>query len=247
MIRGLTSVIFPTTGRTRQAIACLNLLVKTTAPHKIEICAAVDADPETVAVLTGFEVLARKLWPHLTRVSIDIHTHYRGQPRAWNAGLQLSRGEYVVFAADDLRWTDGWLTAALECMKTLPPGGGLVGLNDLHRTFAMRKESTHYVASRWFVVNYLNGCLGFPHYAGACNDSEACGRARLAERYVPCYDAVVEHVHYDNGLRKMDNTDLMWFPSKQRSRREFERRQRIGFPNDFEPAITAESLELEDA
>ena len=245
MIEGLISVIMPTTGRKDRALSCVQLLLATTRPWPIEIVCPVDVDEESHCALTAFFTACGE--GHLKGWRVPFSDRYQGQPAAWNAGLKVSKGEYIVFAADDLRWTADWLDAAMACMATLwYPMGGLIGLNDLHRTYAMKRESTHYLATRRFIVEHLNGCIGFPHYAGACNDSEACARARRAGLYVPCRDAIVEHVHYNHGLREMDGTDMMWSSSKRKSLREFRRRQRLGFPDDFEPAITAESLECGD-
>jgi len=243
MIKDLISVIMPTTGRAQRALACVELLLTTTREWPIEVVAPVDVDEESRDMLGDF--LAGYGGSNLARWRVPFCEEYQGQPRAWNAGLKESKGEYVVFAADDLRWTAGWLDAAMGCMATLPEGGGLVGFNDLHRTFTMKKESTHYLASRRFIVRHLNGCIGFPYYSGACNDSEACGRARNAGLYVPCYAAVVEHVHHEYALRERDATDDLWFGDRRPSLRELGRRRALGFPNDFEPAITAESLEWE--
>jgi len=235
MIEGLVSICLPTTGRAQAAVDCVARCLDTAPAWPIEVCCAVDVDKESAVLLDAF--LGGYAGDNLHGWAIRYSDHYQGQPAAWNAALQASHGEYVVFAADDLYWGAGWLDAAMACMATLPDGGGLVGFNDLHRTNAMRRESTHYLASRRFVIEHLNGCIGFPHYKGACNDSEACGRARQVGLYVPCYDAVVEHRHYNHGLRKMDATDQMWHASKRKSLGEFRRRAQAGFPNDFEPAI----------
>ena len=240
MIEGLVSVIMPTTGRQDRALKCVVQLLDTTLAWDMDIVCPIDVDRESWWILSRF--LEHYPLKNLKRWHVPFCDRYQGQPAAWNAGLAASKGEYIVFAADDLRWTDGWLEAAMAAM---PEGGGLVGFNDLHRTHAMERESTHYLTTRRFIVEHLNGCIGFPHYAGACNDSEACARARRAGLYVPCRDAVVEHVHYNHGNRKMDTTDLLWRGSKKKSLREFRRRKKLGFPDDFEPAITAESLEWE--
>jgi len=239
MIKDLISVIMPTTGRQDAAIACVKLLLDTTAKWAIEIDIPVDVDTNTMQIVGDF--LNGYKGSNLKRWRMPFCDHYQGKPTAWNAGLKESKGEYIVFAADDLRWTDGWLDAAMRCM---PEGGGLVGFNDLHRTFAMKRESTHYLATRRFIVEHMNGCIGFPHYSGACNDSEACMRAANVGRYVPCYDAIVEHLHHEYNLRPKDATDLLW-ENGQKSLRELRRRAQFGFPDDFEPAIGPESLRLE--
>lgn len=243
MIKDLVSICMPTTGRAEQAVACVARCLETAENWMLEFCCAVDVDRESVEALTKWFQAYQE--PNLHGWAIPFSDHYQGQPAAWNACLKASRGEYVVFAADDLWWMPGWLDAAMTCMATLPEGGGLVGFNDLHRTGAMKKESTHYLASRRFVIEHLNGCIGFPNCNGACNDSEACARARRAGLYVPCYEAKVEHRHYNHGLRAMDATDFLWADKKRKSLGEFRRRARLGFPDDFEPAITAESLGVE--
>ncbi len=231
MIEGLTSICLPTTGRAEQAVRCVARCLETAENWMLEFCCAVDVDRKSVNTLVHFFVGYEG--DNLHGWAIPFSDRIQGQPAAWNACLRASRGEFVVFAADDLWWMPGWLDAAMTCMATLPEGGGLVGLNDLHRVRQMRNESTHYLASRRYIVEHQNGCIGFPHYSGACNDSEACARARRAGLYVPCYEAKVEHRHYNHGLRAMDATDQMWFGSKRKSLREFRRRAQLGFPERF--------------
>lgn len=219
---GLVSVILPTTGRPGRAEACVRRLLDTTAGHAVEVICPVDADPATRAVL---EPLATVLYADA----------YRGKAKAWNDGLTASAGEFIVFAADDLQWGDGWLDAALLAMATLPEGGGVVGFNDMHRNG--RKEATHFMASRWFIIHYGGGVLAVPCYASFCHDSEMCYRANEIGRYAWAEDCHVEHIHYASRGRLFDATDKRWRDCARVDMQAFNQRRKNGFTDDWEPVI----------
>jgi len=145
MISGLVSVIFPTTGRKDRAVNCIKRLCETTQEHNIEIVCVVDADPQSRDALEKF--MLDYQWSHpgqLIRQCVLYSGAYRGHVASWNSGLKECKGEYIVFAADDLWWGDRWLDIALATMRTFPDGWGLVGFNDTHYGEAI--PCTHYIA-----------------------------------------------------------------------------------------------------
>ena len=124
----------------------------------------------------------------------------------------------------------------MRVMHGLPKGGGLVGFNDLHQNGDVL--STHFLMSRQFVVEHLNGVIAYPHYVYCCNDTESNGRAKLAGRFAWAEQSVVRHDHPAFGTRERDENDMRNDKYFTRDVEEFHRREELGFPNDFKPVIT---------
>jgi hypothetical protein len=205
------------------AEACVRNLRDTTTGHEVEIIAAVDADPET---RDRIEPL----------VDVLLYSDaYRGNSRAWNDALAASTGDPVVFAADDLKWREGWLDAALAQLQEFPDGWGLVGFNDGHWNAEL---STHYLMSRRFIIEVLGGVVAWDWYQHSFNDLEVNERAKLAGRYAWCESAHVYHSHWVFGDRPQDETDTRTLGSHSAAEVMFRARQAAGFPCNYEPVIT---------
>lgn len=222
------SVIIPTTGRKERAVACVKQLLATVQPWllsgRLEVICVVDADPESFDALNA-----------LHGVSVYYSRDLQGCSRAWNMGLSMSSGEYVVIGADDLWFTDGWLDEALLAMTRLPDACGLVGLNDGHG--GPDTPCTHWLAHREFLSQHMGGVMAFECYKFCCNDTEAHARAVRANRYVYAPDALVRHDHPAHGTRPLDETDRR---NQQWAARDLElyyQREAQGFPNDFDPVV----------
>lgn len=220
----LTSVLLATTGRPDAAECVVSEIRATTRPLRVEIVAAVDADSET----------RRRLGPKVEQLSYS--DEYRGCSRAWNDALARATGELFVLAADDLRFKPGWLETALEEMSRFPDGWGMVGFNDGHWGPEL---STHYLVHRRFVIEVLGGVIAWEHYKHSFNDVEINERARNSGRYTWCAHARVNHVHWLFGDRPQDGTDQRQLGLHPESERIFNERRAAGFPNDYEPVITA--------
>jgi len=218
------SVILPTTGRPGRAEQCVRRLLETLDGIDAEVICVVDLDEDTKARLEALGEPVRVLYSD---------AGYRGKSKAWNDGLAASDGAYIVSAADDVWFGDGWYEAALDAMATLPDGGGLVGFNDTHT-----QKPTHWMATRWWIVNGMGGVMAWEFYPTSHNDVETYIRAARAGRYMWAQNAVVRHDHFIFGSRGFDETDVRWMRLWQEARDVFERRERQGFPDDFEPAIT---------
>jgi GT2 family glycosyltransferase len=195
----------------------------TTEGHDIEIVCAVDADPQS----------RDELAPLVDRMLYS--EEYRGCSRAWNDCLAASKGDPVVFAADDLEWHPGWLEASLAVLEEFPDGWGLVGFNDGHWDAEL---STHYLMSRRFIIEVLGGVVAWDFYRHSFNDLEVNERAKLAGRYAWCQDAHVRHVHWLFGDRPQDATDTRTLGEHTDSQHIFLGRQAAGYPSDYEPVIT---------
>lgn len=218
----MISVLFPSTGRPDRAQACLERLRETTPHHDVEVVAAVDADTET----------CERIGPYVQ--TLIYSPTLRGCSAAWNDCLREAQGDPVVFAADDLKWGDGWLDAALAKLSEFPDGWGMVGFNDGHWG---EELSTHYLMSRRFIVEVLGGVVAWPEYKHSFNDLETTERARAAGRYVWCEDAMVYHEHWLFGDREKDPTDLRRLPEHPEDERAYKVRKAAGFPNDREAVI----------
>lgn len=219
----MISVLFPTTGRSARALACVKQLRETTADHDVEIVAAIDNDEASATVLEPLVDI------------LDVRDEYRGCSQAWNDALALATGDPIVFAADDLVWHPGWLDAALERLAEFPGGWGLVGLNDGH--LDGRELSTHYLMSRRFIVEVLGGVVAWEFYRHSFNDLEVNERAKRADRFLWAEDARVTHQHWTFGDRDRDATDTLTLAEHAASQRIYEMRERAGFPTDYPPVI----------
>lgn len=215
------SVLFPTTGRPDRAESCLRQL-RATAPD-VEVVAAVDADPET----------CERIGPYVQ--TLIYSPTLRGCSAAWNDCLREATGDPVVFAADDLRWGEGWLEHALLKLQEFDGGWGMVGFNDGH--WDGNELATHYLMSRRFIVEILGGRIAWEHYRHSFNDLEVNERAKQAGRYIWAKDAHVYHDHWTYGDRPQDATDSRTLGDHADSQEVFRRRAAEGFPNDYEPVI----------
>lgn len=235
MIKGLVSIILPTTGRSELALNCIRQLLKTTPNQSIELICPIDVDRVTYDAFEQF--LSQYKDSNLFAYKLLWFDEYRGVEPSWNAGLKLARGEFIMAAADDLWWYDGWLDIALEAMQTLPEGGGVVGLNDTHTDGTW--FATHWIASRWFVLNYMNGVMAYPCYVTCFHDTETSERAKLAGRYVFAEKAIARHDHPTWGTREEDDTGrrMKYEGYWEIELACFTERKEQGFPNDFEPVI----------
>jgi glycosyltransferase involved in cell wall biosynthesis len=213
----LVSVLLPTTGRPDRAESCVRQLRDTASG--IEIVCAVDRDP----------VSAKRLAPLVDKLLVA--PFYRGCSAAWNDCLREATGDPVVFAADDLKWGEGWLEEALQALSEHP--GHLIGFNDGHWGAEL---STHYLMPRDFIAEVLGGVVAWPAYKHSFNDLETCDRAKAAGRYHWCEDARVYHEHWLFGDRAKDETDTRRLPDHPEDQRIYNERKAAGFPDDI-PAV----------
>ena len=238
MIKGLVSVVLPTTGRKDRAVASIQRLLKS-VKKPIEVVCPIDSDIESRdAIRSLFEnwLEEHPNWAMDRSFSmISYSDQYRGIGKSFNDGLRLSRGEYVVPASDDVWFEDGWLEAAMREMRKLPKGGGLVALNDTHHNGA--ELATLFLASQWFICEHMNGVLFFECYRYWHSDIEATARAKRAGRYAWAKDAIVRHDHWAWGTRQEDDTDRMNKKFLDEATGICARRRQEGWPNDFEPII----------
>jgi len=227
----MISILLATTGRPEMAETTVRSLLATTRGHSVELVAAIDADRETLRRLATMRLRDG------FGMELDYANDYRGCSRAWNDALAASSGDPVVLAADDLVFQSGWLDHALATMAEHEGGWGFVGFNDGQ---GMGPDlSTHYMVSRRLIVEEFGGVIAWEAYTHSFNDCEANERAKRAGRYAWCEQAHVQHTHWLFGGRGQDETDTRALAYHAVSERMYAVRMAAGFPDDYEPAITA--------
>lgn len=229
----MITIILPTTGREKRATECLKGLFAT-IKHRDdwEIVSPIDADSRT---REAFAQVAMDNHIH-DRLRIDYSATMRGSTAAWNRGLELAKGDYIVLAADDLIFGAGWLDEAMTVMRTaFDATGGLVAFNDEH--WDGTKLGTHYLLSRPFIEQYLGGRIAWPCYTHSFHDMEANHRAKRVRRFAWAEKAHVRHEHWFWGDRQQDATDQRGLIGYESSKLAYESRQRLGFPDNYPPVI----------
>lgn len=227
MIHGVVSVIIPTAGRATLDAALESLYATTYLQYPVQAIVVTNG---------GYNWLS---WEHddnetpfWSTTIVPANYFTPGAIAAWNNGLDVADGEYVVMAADDLVFQEGWLTEALEAL----PAKGCVGFNDMHNG---ERHQTHFLMHRSFIVNYLGGCLVAPVYHHYYCDNELVARAKRANLYAYAEKSLVRHDHWANQRRPFDQWDesvKQYFLADEKL---FLERQAAGFPDDFSPVITA--------
>lgn len=156
-----------------------------------------------------------------------------------NYGFEQTENEWVMCAADDLRFEQGWDKIAIACSKRARRL--VVGTNDLHNPLVKRgQHSTHPLFHRSYVEKYGSATIdGTGHvfcelYDHQFVDNEFCDTAKARGEWVFCKASIVEHLHpywelapYDDTYRKALRNgvrDQRLYVSRSRK---FQRRVRV--------------------
>lgn len=152
-----------------------------------------------------------------------------------NRGAALATGDFIMPGSDDFRPQENWLELALKAHQEQLGGYGMIRFNDLMHI--PEANAGLVMFDRRFCIDYLGGCLVVPHYHHLFADKESIMRAKRAERFFWCEDAVVEHLHPANETRSLDALDTQrdsWWEIDEKI---FMKRESYGFPDDFESVI----------
>ena len=113
-----------------------------------------------------------------------------GCPKMVKKLVSESEGSMVCFLGDDSLPQPGFLKHALEAMRALPDGWGLVGFND---------NTGRILPTHWLAHKNLLPLLDFEFfhtgYTHCCCDVELLERCRSIGRYIYAKKAVVLHDH----------------------------------------------------
>jgi hypothetical protein len=113
-----------------------------------------------------------------------------GCPKMVKKLVERSKYDLVCFLGDDTLPAENFLKYAIEDMKTLPDGWGLVGLNDM----SGRTLATHWLADKR-LLPMLDGELFHTGYTHCCSDNELQERCMEAGKYIYSQKAIVLHNH----------------------------------------------------
>ena len=113
--------------------------------------------------------------------------------KKFNDGVRESKGEFIVFLADDTEVMLGWLTQAFVHFKENLHGKGIVVLND-----EGWKESIahHFLISRNCLDDLENNEIFYRGYNHCGVDVELAAQMKKRGLYTYCKDAGLKHYHY---------------------------------------------------
>jgi hypothetical protein len=186
-------VLVPVLGRPHRAAAAIEAFTSTLPG--VRVCFVPDEDdlPEIEAIeAAGGEILCRLNANYATKI---------------NTAIRLTDEPLIFLGADDLIPKPGWFEAALAHMKD---GIEVVGVNDLILRAGVRTtHATHFLMTRKYAelptISDDPGPL-CELYDHSCVDDELAGTAKHRHTYVYAEDAVVVHMHPDNGTAELDDT-----------------------------------------
>lgn len=129
--------------------------------------------------------------------------------RKVNMAYRCSREEWIMLAADDLRFHPGWAEAALAAAAAT--GARVIGTNDLgNPRVTSGRHATHCLVHRSYAdqlgtVDGPGAVLAEAYWHNFVDD-ELVGTARWRGEWAFAREAVVEHLHPHWGKASMDAT-----------------------------------------
>jgi hypothetical protein len=147
-----------------------------------------------------------------TEATVEVVTWPAGAgdwARKINHGVTRTTEPYLLLGADDLRFHDGWDTAALRVAEHT--GCGVIGTNDLGNALVMRGgHSTHPLVSRAYIEEYGTidepGKILHEGYQHQWVDNELIDTARVRGQWAFALNSHVEHLHPFWHKGEMDDT-----------------------------------------
>lgn len=160
------SVIVPTRSRSAKLATCLKAIARQRLPEGVAL--------DVIVVFDGDEAAAATL--DVGQIDRRIRTQVipaSGAAAARNAGIEMARGELLLFLNDDCYPDDDWLIGHLQVQRALPAGGMCVGRTEWARwddetVFDAMVRETSMV---FFEGDMVDGAdYGFRHF-WTCNTS----------------------------------------------------------------------------
>lgn len=188
------SILIPVLNRPHRIMPLLANIADATPEEHCVIFAA--SDPPTVGVLNALG----------TRSAYMIDEG-RSWPERINLLFRATDEPYVFLGADDVLFHPGWLTAALETMRSFDLLGGVVTVEDLHNprgTLALVARS--YIDFFGGTGDGIPGQVIHPGYGHCYSDNELFEVAHSRDRWAYCRESLVEHLHPDAGKGQNDST-----------------------------------------
>lgn len=220
------SVILPTCKRFDILKKMLRSLRDTAFNYDVEIIALIDQDIKSSYIAQEYGCI------------LDYSEVRRGVLSLWNRGLQLSTGDFIHPAMDDLIYHTGWLEYGLESHHEKLNDCGVIGFNDLAYD-GNRQVATQFMFDREYCKQYMGGVIAPPMYEYLCIDLEINERAKLVGKFYWDSRAIVEHAHSAHHKRPYDEHDI-WKDENNLAINDgkiFEERKNRGFPITWESLI----------
>lgn len=220
------SVILPTCKRINGLRKMLDSLFSTTQMHDIEVIALIDDDIKSAQVAMEYGC------------KVDYSDSRRNVLSLWNKGLQMSTGDMIHPAMDDLIYYDNWLDYGLESHSSILGGCGVIGFNDLAYN-GNTQVATQFMFDRMYCKWYMGGVIAPPVYEYLCIDLEINDVAKSVGKFYWDERAIVEHAHSAHGKREYDIHDQWKDENKlaEADGKVYEERKKHHFPVTWEPMI----------
>lgn len=222
----MISIILPTCNRPELLLRMLDSLRRTSVGYSGEVVALIDGDKISAQIAQDFGCF------------VDFSETRRDVLFLWNRGLQMSEGDVIHPAMDDLIYHENWLKYGLESHKERLNGCGVIGFNDLAYDGNLQ-VATQFMFDRRYCKDYMGGVIAPPVYTYLAIDLEINERAKLAKKFYWDSRAIVEHRHSAHGKRAYDEHDK-WKDDNLLAQKDgaiFEERRKNNFPVTWEPMI----------
>lgn len=185
----MIDVICPVLSRPQNAQPLVDSLAASGADAKITfVCSPGDVEEQKAAALTGADWIIYPLPPGTGDFA-----------RKTNYGFLATQQEFLFMGADDIDFTPGWDTHALNKMRGRI---GVVGTNDKANRQVMRGEfGTHCLISRAYIDEHggtfdnTPGVVLYEGYDHNFVDRELCEVARRRRRFAFAAQSIVYHRH----------------------------------------------------
>ncbi len=157
----------------------------------------------------------------------------RDYVRKMNLGIARTDSDWILLAADDLRFHKGWFRAALN--KHIETGCLVIGTNDMANPTVMRGDhATHPLVHRDYVQR---GTIDNPDemlHSGYCHNSVDCEfieTAKVRGQFAHARGSLVEHLHPTfRRTVKRDKTYQLGMEYALRDKHLFRQRTRLWDP-----------------
>lgn len=195
-----TAILIPTFNRAHKLVEVYNN-ARNSSPLVSAVYFIVEKeDQESVGVLRSH------------RLPFFYNERSRNYAGALNTAYLKTTEKYFFIGSDDLDFKPGWLE---KCLEKMTGRIKVVGTNDLHNQDVLKGiHATHFLIDRDYikqhsgVVDQKNLVLS-ESYNHNWTDREFIEIAKMRQVFLPCLDAVVEHLHWSYGLSPNDETYSM--------------------------------------
>lgn len=139
-------------------------------------------------------------------------------------------GDWIVFAADDVRFYSQWDIEFMKCYNETRKM--VIGTNDLHSPrVLMGATATHWIVKKEYFNKYT-GTIDrtYPivfNYLHNYVDAEFIETAKYRDEFVSCKNCILEHVHPSFGLAVLDEVYQKWEYSDRIDRKKFKSREHL--------------------